>query len=198
MIRKILVAATFIGLIGTASSAPKNVGDDWKNTVRIGDCTQDTTPVVDITRQVENRKDLSSEGAWADINYTKNIKVWKIGDQRYCAVVEYNGEFKGIEGATAPGGETQLTGKEKGKMQGGYRAMIAQSELLESGSQSGETLESVSGECSSENCASVDWIDSYFSSSPQVSYEWWAWVYDAGECGTWTNAESGNSGKIIC
>ena len=198
MIRKILVAATFIVLIGSAYSAPKKVGNNWKNTVRIGDCTQDTTPVVDITREVENRKDISSEGPWADINYTKNIKVWKLADQRYCAVVEYDGECEAVKGATAPGGETQLTGEEHGKMQGGYRAMITGSEIVESGSGGEGTLESVSGDCTQGNCDSVDWVDGYFSSSPQVSYEWWAWVYNAGECGSWTNAESGNSGRIIC
>lgn len=202
MTRKIQIAVVFAVLIGVASAAPKDVSDGWKKTVRVGDCKLDSSPMVDVRQEVEGDMDRSSNGPWADLNYTRHIRVWELSEEKYCAVVEYDGAFNAVEGMKSPGSGEVLTGKEHGEMQGGYRAIISGSEINQSVEwpYKGEMqpvnyqCRVASGDCENKN----DWTQSFFNSNQDVEYEWWAWVYDSGKCGTWTNTKSENSGDVLC
>ena len=41
------------------------------------------------------------------------------------------------------------------------------------------------------------WLNEYFTGVAGFSYDWWGWVYHAGDNGSWVNAESGNEGNIV-
>jgi len=198
--RKILMIGTLIALIGFSTAAPRDVGTEWGEQVNVGSCSMDSSPLIDVEQEVRNGTDLGSEGSWSEVNFTRDIQVWKIDDGQYCAVVEHEGRFQAIEGAQSPGGEGTLTGNEKGQMQGGYRAMIS-GDLKESSKMTVRgSLDPVESNCTEldSECEQSTWMNQYFESGQNVEYDWWGWIYRTQNCGTWTNSQSSNSGDILC
>jgi hypothetical protein len=189
MRKKVTAFFALAALVATASASPDDVGTDWEDSVRVGECELDSPPVLTAEHRVKNDVDESPSGEWAKVNYTRSIEIWKLDEERYCAVVEHDGSFDAINGSMSPSGEGELTGQEQGDMHGGYRAMITGSTLK----QNSDTTRNIEYSGGSDS-----WAENYFEPGFEVSYDWWAWVYDAGSCGKWTNSETGNSGNVLC
>ncbi len=199
--KKILVAVAIAALIGTAFASPRDTGPSWDETVQVGECRLDSDPILDIEQDVKNDKDTGPGGAWAHLNYTRHVRVWQLGPGKYCAVVEHEGRFTAIKGASSPGGNGALTGEETGQMRGGYRAIITGSMNQEASPGDGGSFQTVNYGCGiqSSGCQDrTDWTEVYFGPDHKVEYDWWAWIYDGGSCGTWTNSGSGNNGDVLC
>src|SRR5450759_605110 len=85
--------------------------------------------LINITEKVVNDGDSCQAGNyWALDAFTRTIKVWNLGSDSYCAVVNYNGTFAAQAGQKSPG-TTQttggiLSGEEVGTIKGGYVAQI--------------------------------------------------------------------------
>lgn len=200
---KVIASITFTALlVGSISAAPVQVGDNWDESVHVGECAVDESPVVDVNQEVVDEADRSSSGEWAQVNYTRHIRVWEMSDQKYCAVVEHEGRFQAIEGASSPAGNGQLTGKEQGTMQGGYRAIVTGSEIKESPEMSRKgSAEPVQNGClgpSSECQKEALWTEAYFEPGYQQRYDWWAWIYDSGRCGKWVDRQYNDEGDVHC
>jgi hypothetical protein len=85
--------------------------------------------LINITEIVVNDADSGQAGNyWALDAFSRTIKVWNLGPDSYCAVVNYTGTFAAQAGQKSPGttGTTggTLTGDEVGTFKGGYVAQI--------------------------------------------------------------------------
>ena len=85
--------------------------------------------LINITEKVTNDADSGQAGNyWGFDAFTRTIKVWNLGSDSYCAVVNYNGTFAAQAGQKSPGTTSTtggiLTGDEIGTIKGGYVAQI--------------------------------------------------------------------------
>jgi hypothetical protein len=182
--------------------------------------------LINITEKVVNDGDSGQAGNyWALDAFTRTIKVWNLGSDSYCAVVNYNGTFAAQAGQKSPGTTTTtggtLTGDEVGTIKGGYVAQITGPlDVTDPGNWPlvGKVNlgNPVDYQCliandGSENCPGfVDWTTKYFDTG-NANFTFgenpWGWTYvghdkstapDAGAAdGVWHNAITGNSGDIL-
>lgn len=182
--------------------------------------------LVSVTEKVINDADSGQAGNyWALDAFTRTIKVWNLGSDSYCAVVNYTGTFAAQAGQKSPGTTATtggiLTGDEVGTIKGGYVAQITGP--LDVTDPTGWPLlgkvnmgNAVDYQCviagdGSASCPGVvDWTTKYFDTS-SASFTFnenpWGWKYigkdaptapDAGTAaGVWVNASTGNSGDIL-
>lgn len=182
--------------------------------------------LVNISEKVINDADSGQGGNyWALDTFTRTIKVWNLGSDTYCAVVNYTGTFAAQAGQKSPGTTATtggiLTGDEIGTIKGGYVAQItgpldvtdpANWPLVGKANQGNAVdYQCVIAPDGSANCPGVvDWTTKYFDTS-STSFTFgenpWGWTYvgkdkptapDAGAAdGVWNNASTGNSGDIL-
>ena len=191
--------AALLFLATSASAAPTTL--NWGTEVNAGECETKGSPVVNVTHKVINSIDSGFNGYWAYVDYNKQIRLWDQGNDTYCAVVSYLGHFTGEEGQDSPGmGSTDtLDGDETGTFQGGYRATITGELRAEPAWATRGNLGVMDHDCeiSTANCpGSENWIDQYFESGYEFAYEWWGWIYNGGQYGTWVNSSAGSEGDI--
>ena len=202
--RKLLAGAAagalmLASLASTAFAAPNTL--NWGTEVNPGECDKVGSPVVNVTQKVVNDVD-SGEGGnyWAFDNFNRHIQVWESSTQgEYCTEVKYTGQFDAQAGQTSPGAGGTLDGDEDGTVEGGYRATIAGTLKSSPSWKTRGSIGSFDYDCDlSANCPGyVNWADQYFDSGYGFSYDWWGWIYHAGNNGSWVNSSDGNSGDII-
>ena len=164
-------------------------------------------PVVNIVQKVQNDADSGEAGNyWAFDYYTRHIKVWAVGENKYCAIATYDGKFYAVPGQIGPGNRpsgalinTPTNEPVNGDMDGGYRATITGSLLSTPLWTTNGSVGTTNYQCDiNANCPGrVSWLDKYFNSGYSFDYGWWGWKYDGGSHGTWINSQDGNSGNIL-
>lgn len=192
--RKVVVFLTIFVLltvasIGQAIAAPDGPSLNWGNQVN-STCPAGNL-VINVTQKVINDVDSGVAGNnWAHDNYNRQIQVWQIGENEFCASVQYIGSFVTIEGISPSGNSTVAEGI-KGTMQGGYAATII-------GTLNSDPAWQTKGNVGTIDYAGgpVSWLGIYFSSVGSFDYEYWGWIYRAGNNGTWVNSQNGNQGDI--
>ncbi len=183
--------------------------------------------LINVTESVTNDADSGQAGNyWAYDTFTRTIKVWNLGSDSYCAVVQYKGTFAAVAGQKSPGsvggnGGT-LSGEEGGPFKGGYEATITgpldvsdpTNWPLTGKINQGNPVDYgcvINPDGSDNGCPGIiDWTSKYFDqSSASFSFNQpsWGWIYhgydqppapDAGHSdGVWVNASTGNSGDIL-
>jgi hypothetical protein len=183
--------------------------------------------LVNVTESVINDADSGQAGNyWALDAFSRTIKVWNVGSDTYCAVVQYNGTFAAQPGQKSPGSVGSnggiLTGDEVGTIKGGYEAQITgpldvsdpTNWPLVGKVNQGNAVDYqcvINPDGSDNGCpGAIDWTSKYFDQSSQ-SFSFnenpWGWTYvghdkagtpDAGKAdGVWVNASTGNSGDIL-
>lgn len=162
--------------------------------------------IIKITHKVINGIDSGTSGNyWAYGDYVRHISVVPTGNDEYCATVKYQGSFDSVAGAS-PGcsntgtcGNEGLSGGVVGTFQGGYTAIVTGTPIADPEYRTKGSIGILDYDCdaSSGICASAfNWLDAYFEPGWGFSYQWWGWIYHAGNNGSWINAASGNSGDI--
>ena len=178
---------------------------NWGSQVNVGQCDAvvGAKPlVINVTSQVTNDGDTwFGPGFWALDSFNKHIQVWDLGSGTYCAVVRYQGSFVTTGTPVGPMGSPSaplLPGVE-GSVEGGYRAIITGVLNPNTGKKTKGNIGTFDLGCQSDGtCAPnpFDWLATYFGSGAGFTYEWWGWIYRAGNNGTWVNAISGSYGNI--
>ncbi len=180
--------------------------------------------LVNITEKVINDADLGQAGNyWGLDAFTRTIKVWNLGSDSYCAVVNYNGTFAAQAGQKSPGTTATsggiLTGDEVGTIKGGYVAQFtAPLDITDpanwplTGKVNGGIAVDYACVIAADGSATcpgvVDWTTKYFDNAGATFNESpWGWTYvgkdvstapDHGTAdGVWHNFLSGNSGDIL-
>lgn len=167
-------------------------------------------PIVDVQEFVTGDADSGFQGAWAFDTFKRSIQVWSLGNDTYCANLNYEGTFAAIAGATSPGQGSAniLTGNETGHLFGGYVSTLFQGQFSVADPSNWPTHglvhpKPVNYQCdTSFNCpGSIFWPDEYFTSLSLTGFDLadWGWRYFASDPanGSWTNAASGSFGDII-
>jgi hypothetical protein len=182
--------------------------------------------LVNITEKVINDADSGQAGNyWGLDAFTRTIKVWNLGSDSYCAVVNYNGTFAAQAGQKSPGSTTTtggiLTGDEVGTIKGGYVAQITGPlditdpgnwQLVGNVNQGNPVdYQCVIATDGSASCPGViDWTTKYFDTA-NAGFTFtetpWGWTYVGKDVstapdhgtpdGVWHNASTGNSGDIL-
>lgn len=185
---------------GNVAGEKDQVTLNWGQEVNAGKCVKPGKQVINVSQKVENSVDSGVAGNyWAFDNYNRTIQVWEQEGGTYCAVVRYQGKFDGQEGQTSPNAGGTLDGSEDGSFEGGYRATITGSLKSSPAWKRNGSIGTHNYNCDiSGNCpGAVNWVDQYFSPGSSFAFDWWGWVYHAGNAGSWVNSVDGNSGDIL-
>jgi hypothetical protein len=187
LVLTIAACLSLLVMAGHAAAAPSDVGLNWGTEVDPGECPNGQL-VINVSYKVIGGEDSAvGGGVWALEDYVKQIQVWDLGDDTFCAVVEYKGSFT-TTGEKSPDGSHETSEGIQGTFQGGYRATI-----------DGEPIPnpeySTRGNIGTLN-PTFNWVAAYFEAGYDFDYEWWGWIYRTGRNGTWVNASTGNQGNI--
>jgi hypothetical protein len=198
-----LIAGLFLilGLIGLttqSASADDPLTLNWASEVNAAQC-EGGKLVINVTHKVINGRDSGEAGNyWAYGNYDRQIQVWDRGDGTFCAIGRYIGLIETVAGRS-PGDTDDIAAGITGSFQGGFR-MIVTGTLRASPDNKSKgnigTFDHNWNGVDATGLAEWNWIGSYFEAGYARAYEFWGWIYRAGDNGTWINAGSGNQGDI--
>jgi hypothetical protein len=191
-----VLLVVLLALAGSASAAPAKL--DWGKQVNAGACKTKGEPVVNVGFKVVNAVDSGFGGYWAFENYNRRTQLWRMAEDKYCAVVRYQGNFAGVAGQQSPANAESLDGDEVGTFHGGYRAVITGDLLAKPNWPTHGWVGTFDYDCTiTANCpGSVNWITQYFEPGSGFAYSWWGWIYRGGRYGTWVNSSDGSTGDI--
>ena len=168
--------------------------------------------VYKITNSVDSGTGTNDFDAvwWAVIDYVLHVQVVELDSGSFCATVKTQGSFESV-GGDGPGCvndsncgmlEGRLEPGVVGTFQGGgtrtFTGEFSPGSMRTKGSI-GTFDHDCDPEVSGGDCdgAGVSrWLDLYFTNVQDLSYEWWGWVYHAGNNGSWVNKIDGNEGNI--
>lgn len=163
-------------------------------------CGETGVVVVNVKEHVVNTVDSGQGGNyWAFDDINRQIQVRDNGDGTYCVVVRNEGDFDAQAGQTSPGNSGVLAGDEDGVFRGGYRATIAGTLKATPDWPTRGSVGTTDYNCDiGGDCPDyVNWVGQYFEPGYSFNYDWWGWIYMAGNHGTWLNSSDGNSGDIL-
>ena len=155
--------------------------------------------VINVQQKVVNDVDSGTKGNfWAYDDYTRAIKVWRVGANNYCSIVHYDGTFRTIAGPSPGGGGTVGNGI-KGHFEGGYRMDFNAAPLAHPAVKTHGSIGTTDYRCDKAgNCpGSAYWVTLFFTSVTGDDFDWWGWLYKAGRYGTWLNSVDGAKGDIV-
>jgi hypothetical protein len=186
---------------GVATAGPSSEHLNWGSHITPARCTDDGYRYLEInvTHKVVNDGDSGFTGYWAALDYNRQIQLWEVGvvvppgnDERFCALVRYQGAWTSIVGPSPMGSDASLAAGVDGTFEGGYRAVITgrlkANPPLRARGNLGTFDYEWAGTRGAGPQAPFDWVNTYFEGSPQVTLEWWGWIYHGGPNGTWVNA----------
>ena len=154
--------------------------------------------MIDVVQKVVNDVDSGVRGnVWAFDDYHRSIEVRQLGTNNYCAIVRYHGDFRTIAGVSPSGGGTVVDGI-TGHFQGGYRMDFNGTPIAQPTVKTHGSIGTFDYRCNSaRNCpGSVYWVSLFFTGVTGDEFDWWGWLYKAGENGTWLNSIAGVRGDI--
>jgi hypothetical protein len=204
-VKKSALLATVVALVmlstlaGSALAAPGGPPHlDWGSEVNPGQCPPGPL-VINVTLKVANDIDSGVGGNyWATDAYNRHIQVWQVAANTFCAIVQYEGSFVTVDGAS-PGNTGTVAAGATGSFEGGYRAIITGSLNPDPAYRTRGNIGKFDYGCDpgTGNCSSAfSWPSAYFNAGYGFAYEWWGWIYHGGKNGTWVNAIDGNAGDI--
>lgn len=183
------VIAMVFGLVLVPSGSASASGLA-RQVITTEDCLSGTL-VANVNQNFTNDADSKVGGGyWALDQYSKNMKVYDLGDGTYCLVAAYNGTFKTF-GGTSPQGTGTVGAGVTGKQNGGY-ALYVTDATFSLGSFPDVDLQGDE----SGNHNSFSTLGAFFSSYGSWAYIYWGWTYSTCGNGTWGNVDSGNFGDI--
>ena len=212
----IAIIAGFLFMSGQVVAGPANTLN-WGHQLNATETACPTgIKVLDISYKLSNSLD-SGTGTndcghvwWAVIDYVLQVKVVDLGDNQYCATVKNQGSFESV-GGDGPGcaensncelPEGYLSPGVVGTFQGGYTMTFTSENFNPDGLRTRGSIGKFDHNCDPctggicDGAGSTRWRSLYFPDYSQASYDWYGWVYHAGNNGSWVNAISGNEGNI--
>jgi len=193
------LAAISLGA-GAAWAGPSSEHLRWGSHVTPARCTDDGYRYleVNVTHKVTNDGDSGFTRYWASLDYNRHIQVWEVGvvgggdDERFCALVRYQGAWISTAGASPMGTDPSLAAGVDGTFEGGYRAVITgklqQNPVRRTRGNLGSFDYGWTGNPATGATTPFDWINTYFEPGATFTLEWWGWIYHGGPNGTWVNA----------
>lgn len=195
----VLAGTAFSGT--AAAGRPDRCTLNWGKRLNANRCDGDLR--IDVTQAVVNDIDSGHHGFWAYDDYRRHIQAWEVADGEFCALVTYHGQFEAVGGQPSPGlddaGGKELSGNERGTMQGGYAATIE-------GTLADDAIWPLRGFVGTHDYEgnvqtgelgnAVDWVSDVYFEDSSFAFDWWGWIYHGGRYGTWVNAADTDCGDI--
>lgn len=126
-------------------------------------------PALAVSYGVQNDVDTGVHGhAWALDNYTRTVRVWRLGDRRYCSVSTYDGTFRSKQPAGVRGtfdGTAATTFRARFAPRGPRAGFLGVKDF---------------------RAGAWDWLADYFTDVTGFRYSGFAFTYRAAENGTGT------------
>jgi hypothetical protein len=185
---------------GAAYAEPASEPLRWGSHVTPARCTDDgyRELAINVTHKVTNDGDSGVTRYWAALDYNRHIQVWEVGvtgggdDERFCALVRYQGAWISTAGVSPMGSDPSLAAGVDGTFEGGYRAVVTgklrQNPARRTRGNLGSFDYGWNGNPAGGATTPFDWIDTYFEPGATFTLEWWGWIYHGGSNGTWVNA----------
>jgi hypothetical protein len=187
---------------GVATAGPSSEHLNWGSHITPARCTDDGYRYLEInvTHKVVNDGDSGFTRYWAALDYNRHIQLWEVGvvvppgdDERFCALVRYQGAWVSTAGPSPMGTDLDELGLGvDGTFEGGYRAVVTgrlkANPPLRTRGNLGTFNYGWTGTPGSGAATPFDWIKTYFEGDPAVQLEWWGWIYHGGPNGTWVNS----------
>jgi hypothetical protein len=196
-----------MGIVVTALSAcvamagPSSEHLNWGSHITPARCTDDGYRYLEInvTHKVVNDGDSGFTRYWAALDYNRHIQLWEVGvvvppgdDERFCALVRYQGAWVSTQGPSPMGSDGNLAAGVDRTFEGGYRAVITGRLRANPTRRTRGNLGTFDygwqGNPGSGATTPFNWLDTYFEPGAQMTLEWWGWVYHGGPNGTWVNS----------
>jgi hypothetical protein len=146
-------------------------------------------PAIAVSYGVQHDVDTGLQGnAWADLTYTRAVRVWRTGTARFCAVSTYDGTFTSLAGPS-PGGRWQLPAGIRG-------TLAATSKTTFRGRLTTRALP-LHGFLGVKDFAAGtwEWMSDYFGNVTGFKYTRYSFTYHATENGSGTFANRLVNGK---
>lgn len=166
-------------------------------------------PIINVTQKVQNDVDSglglnvyfpTKGNYWNVESYTRHIKVWSAGENKWCATVAYDGgKFNAFYKQTGPAGTGLIGADVNGEMHGGYRSTMFTGTFTPTWPTNGNVgTFNYDGDLQGNVPGKVDWLAKYFPDNAGFDFAWWGWIYNANDHhGTWINSADVNSGNIL-
>lgn len=199
----LLMVVGLIGVTTQSASADDPATLNWGSKIKAAECGGGKL-VISVTHGVVNDLDSGTGDWWAYDSYQRSIQVRDMGDGTFCALVGYHGSFTTIEGRS-PMDADEIAAGITGTMNGGYRQTITGTLNPDPDVRTREDLGTFDYGCDAEAGGSYNtactglfrWQSEYFNPGYEISWDWWGFIYHAGDNGTWVNSSDGNEGDII-
>jgi len=183
-----VIGAIALGISAFPAFAAPSVHLNIGSFVNAGQGDTTGQQVLNISYKIYNDPDSGFYGNWATDSFNKRVQVWQQTDGTYCGVAKYDGQFV-TTGPNSPQNGVSLSAGIKGTFEGGYVANF--DGTLNSGHKTNGYLGAFD-----QSTGGFDWLGTYFSSNTFFKYPNWAWVYHAGNNGSWVNAATSSFGDI--
>ncbi|MCH8111719.1 MAG: hypothetical protein IH905_07165 [Proteobacteria bacterium] len=213
------LATAFMGAVllapHPASAAPDQFpGEhlDWGGTLNSGDSACPVGDrVINVVRKISNGSDNGfgtntfGNDDWAILEFVQNIQVDDLGGGDYCATLKYQGSLETVGNESpAGGGADSMASGIVGTFQGGvtlsFSATTFNPDTFRTKGNLGKVDQNCTGTTSGiDDCnfsSTTTWISEYFDGVSGLSFDWYGWVYHAGNNGSWINGSDGDSGDI--
>jgi hypothetical protein len=211
----IAVVAGFLFMSGQTIAGPAN-NLNWGYQLNASETACPSgDKVLNVVRKVINSLD-SGTGAndngfvwWAYIDYVQQIQVIETEPGVFCATVKSQGSFESV-GGDGPGCvENSNCGTPEGRLESGVVGTFQGGMTLSfegtfnpGSMRTRGSIGTLDHNCDASTAQGCDgpgfsaWLDEYFTGVSNKSYDWWGWVYHAGNNGSWVNKTDGNEGNI--
>ena len=157
-------------------------------------------PAIAVSYGVQNDVDTGIRGnTWAFDNYTRGVRVWRKGSDRFCAVSTYDGSFSSIEGSS-PGGKSKLPAGIRGTFKGTsvttFQGQLSARKAPLRGFLGVKDFACTSADAKGRCAGTWDWIDDYFANVTQFRYTRYSFAYHATQNGSGTFSDQLVHGKV--
>lgn len=197
---------SLIAPVGMANAIPTHK-IEAKSFLNDHDVPSGSVLMLDINYKVTNDEDSGFPGYWALDDYTKHIKIWKVLDGSFYAVVKYEGKFHTYAGALSPQNGLTESKDADGKFNGGYVATFTGtfSPTLTTRGDIGtfdfkgtkaDILLGTYGNGQTGPATSFSYLASYFTGVGSFNEDPWGWTYNY-KNQSWNNFSVGSSGDIV-
>jgi hypothetical protein len=184
-----VLAVAALSLAATAGASPGPGNGSGRQA-----CVASGPALVNVHFTMINDFDSGVAGnAWANDTITRQLQIWQVGADTYCASVSDQGSFVTIAGAS-PGGASTVSAGIAGKIKGGYTTTLLTGTFSANIAVRGNLGTFDLGCTTAYDCTGDH--PSYTSYGLSGDLAAWGWVYQTQSNGIWVNASTGNSGDI--
>ena len=215
----LMTIAVVVGILfmsGLAIAGPDGINLNWGFQLNASETACPSGDIVlkvvrKVTNSVDSGTGLNDFGYawWAYIDYVQHIQVVETAPGEFCATLKSQGSFESV-GGDGPGcvndsncdlPEGRLEAGVVGTFQGGMTQTFTGTFTPDDKRTRGNigTFDHACDASEATPCSGPGfglWQSEYFTGISNLTYEWWGWVYHAGNNGSWVNAATGNEGNI--